>query len=130
MSDIFLKIVNGELPSYKVAENEKFLAFLDIFPIAKGHTLVIPKIKTDYIFDMTSDEYLEFWEFSKKIAEAMKKVIQCKRIGISVVGLEVPHAHIHLVPLNTISDINFEKPKLNYSQEKMEQIASLIRVQV
>ena len=130
MSDIFLKIINGELPSYKVAENEKFLAFLDIFPIAKGHTLVIPKIKTDYIFDMTSDEYLEFWEFSKKIADAMKKVIQCKRIGIAVVGLEVPHAHIHLVPLNTISDINFEKPKLNYSQEKMEQIASLIRGQV
>ena len=130
MSDIFLKIVNGELPSYKVAENEKFLAFLDIFPIAKGHTLVIPKIKTDYIFDMNSDDYMEFWEFSKKIAEAMKKVIECQRIGIAVVGLEVPHAHIHLVPLNTISDINFEKPKLNYSKEKMEQIATLIRGQV
>ena len=130
MSDIFLKIVNGELPSYKVAENEKFLAFLDIFPIAKGHTLVIPKIKTDYIFDMNSDDYMEFWEFSKKIAEAMKKVIKCQRIGIAVVGLEVPHAHIHLVPLNTISDINFEKPKLNYSKEKMEQIATLIRGQV
>ena len=130
MSDIFLKIVNGELPSYKVAENEKFLAFLDIFPIAKGHTLVIPKIKTDYIFDMNSDDYMEFWEFSKKIAEAMKKVIECQRIGIAVVGLEVPHAHIHLVPLNTISDINFEKPKLNFSNEKMEQIATLIRGQV
>ena len=130
MSDIFLKIVNGELPSYKVAENEKFLAFLDIFPIAKGHTLVIPKIKTDYIFDMNSDDYMEFWEFSKKIAEAMKKVIKCQRIGIAVVGLEVPHAHIHLVPLNTISDINFEKPKLNFSNEKMEQIATLIRGQV
>tara|TARA_Y100000746_G_C15369891_1_gene393698 strand:+ start:472 stop:864 length:393 start_codon:yes stop_codon:yes gene_type:complete len=130
MSDIFLKIINGELPSYKVAENEKFLAFLDIFPIAKGHTLVIPKIKTDYIFDMNSDEYMEFWEFSKKIAGAMKKVIECQRIGIAVVGLEVPHAHIHLVPLNTISDINFEKPKLNYSTKKMEQIATLIRSQV
>ena len=130
MSDIFLKIVNGELPAFKVAENEKFLAFLDIFPIAKGHTLVIPKIKTDYIFDMNSDDYMEFWEFSKKIAEAMKKVIECQRIGIAVVGLEVPHAHIHLVPLNTISDINFEKPKLNYSKEKMEQIATLIRGQV
>ena len=130
MSDIFLKIINGELPSYKVAENEKFLAFLDIFPIAKGHTLVIPKIKTDYIFDMNSDDYMQFWEFSKKIAEAMKKVIECQRIGIAVVGLEVPHAHIHLVPLNTISDINFEKPKLNYSKEKMEQIATLIRGQV
>tara|TARA_B100000609_G_scaffold196244_1_gene191415 strand:- start:120 stop:512 length:393 start_codon:yes stop_codon:yes gene_type:complete len=130
MSDIFLKIVNGELPSYKVAENEKFLAFLDIFPIAKGHTLVIPKIKTDYIFDMNSDDYMQFWEFSKKIAEAMKKVIECQRIGIAVVGLEVPHAHIHLVPLNTISDINFEKPKLNFSNEKMEQIATLIRGQV
>ena len=130
MSDIFLKIVNGELPSYKVAENEKFLAFLDIFPIAKGHTLVIPKIKTDYIFDMNSDDYMQFWEFSKKIAEAMKKVIECQRIGIAVVGLEVPHAHIHLVPLNTIYDINFEKPKLNFSNEKMEQIATLIRGQV
>ena len=130
MSDIFLKIVNGELPAFKVAENEKFLAFLDIFPIAKGHTLVIPKIKTDYIFDMNSDDYMEFWEFSKKIAEAMKKAIECQRIGIAVVGLEVPHAHIHLVPLNTISDINFEKPKLNYSKEKMEQIATLIRGQV
>ena len=130
MSDIFLKIVNGELPAFKVAENEKFLAFLDIFPIAKGHTLVIPKIKTDYIFDMNSDDYMQFWEFSKKIAEAMKKVIECQRIGIAVVGLEVPHAHIHLVPLNTISDINFEKPKLNFSNEKMEQIATLIRGQV
>tara|TARA_B100000614_G_scaffold240220_1_gene240396 strand:+ start:98 stop:490 length:393 start_codon:yes stop_codon:yes gene_type:complete len=130
MTDIFLKIVHGELPSYKVAENEKFLAFLDIFPIAKGHTLVIPKIKTDYIFDMNSDDYMQFWEFSKKIAEAMKKVIECQRIGIAVVGLEVPHAHIHLVPLNTIYDINFEKPKLNFSNEKMEQIATLIRGQV
>ena len=126
MSSIFTKIVNGELPSYKVAEDPKHLAFLDISPIALGHVLVIPKKEIDYIFDIVSDEYIELFIFAKKVAKAMEKVLVCKRIGISVIGLEVPHAHIHLVPLNTISDINFEQPKLKFSEEQMINISKKI----
>ena len=99
MPSIFSKIVNKEIPSYKVAENEEFLAFLDIFPLAKGHTLVIPKHETDYIFDIESDEYARLWQFAQKVAKAQKKVIPCERIGVAVIGLEIPHAHIHLIPL-------------------------------
>ena len=127
MASIFSKIISGEIPAYKVAENENFLAFLDIFPLAKGHVLVIPKKETDYLFDITSDEYLELWKFAQQVAKAMDKVIDCKRIGVAVIGLEVPHAHIHLVPLNNVSDINFERPKLSFSEEEMDAVAQKIR---
>tara|TARA_B100001758_G_C18133702_1_gene465233 strand:- start:296 stop:688 length:393 start_codon:yes stop_codon:yes gene_type:complete len=127
MSSIFSKIVSGDMPAFKVAEDEKHLAFLDAFPLAYGHVLVIPKKEIDYIFDITSIEYLELFRFARQVGKAMDKVIVCNRIGISVVGLEVPHAHIHLVPLNNVSDINFERPKLNFSKEKMADIAQKIR---
>ena len=127
MASIFSKIISGDIIAYKVLENENFLAFLDIFPLAKGHVLVIPKKETDYLFDIYSDEYLELWKFAQQVAKAMDKVIECKRIGVAVVGLEVPHAHIHLVPLNNVSDINFERPKLSFSEEVMEAVAQTIR---
>ena len=123
MPSIFTKIVAGEIPCYKVAENDEFLAFLDIFPLAKGHLLVIPKIETDYIFDIESDAYSRLWLFAKKVAQAQKKVISCERIGVAVIGLEVPHAHIHLVPINGVNDIDFSKPKLSFSKQEMNQIA-------
>ena len=124
MPSIFSKIVAGDIPCYKVAENENFLAFLDIFPLAKGHTLVIPKKETDYIFDMQSQEYKELWAFDQKVAKAQKQVIPCERIGVAVIGLEVPHAHIHLVPINGVSDIDFSRPKLQFAKEEMQQVAS------
>ena len=127
MSSIFTKIVRKEIPSYKVHENDKFYAFLDINPLKKGHTLVIPKNEIDYIFDLESDEYQNLWSFAKIVANGMKKVINCKRISIVVMGLEVPHAHIHLVPLDNMNDINFNLPKLNLSSEEMQQIAGKIR---
>ena len=127
MSSIFTKIVNGEIPSHKVAETEKFLAFLDVFPIAKGHTLVIPKQEVDYIFDVDSDDYRELWAFAREVGQKVEKVIPCERIGIAVIGLEVPHAHIHLVPINSIGDLNFSNPKLKFSDEEMAEIASSIR---
>ena len=127
MSSIFSKIVDGDIPAYKVAEDEHYLAFLDIFPLAKGHVLVIPKKHTDYIFDIATDEYLELWKFAQKVAKGMDKVIPCKRIGVAVIGLEVPHAHIHLIPLNNVSDINFERPKLKFSEAEMSEVADLIK---
>ena len=127
MASIFSKIISGEITAYKVAENEFFLAFLDIFPLAKGHVLVIPKKEIDYLFDISSDEYVELWKFAQQVAKAMDKVIDCKRIGVAVIGLEVPHAHIHLVPLNNVSDINFERPKLSFSDDEMEEVAQKIR---
>ena len=127
MASIFTKIISGEISSFKVAENENFLAFLDIFPIAKGHVLVIPKRETDYLFDISKDEYLELWKFAQQVAKAMDKVLDCNRIGVAVIGLEVPHAHIHLVPLNNLSDINFERPKLSFSEEEMNAVAQMIR---
>ena len=131
MSSIFTKIVSGDIPAYKVAEDERFLAFLDIFPLAKGHLLVIPKKETDYIFDLESEEFIALWSFAQLIAKAMKKVIACERIGIAVIGLEVPHAHIHLVPLTEgVSNINFEKPKLKFTQQEFEEIAKKIRREV
>ncbi len=123
MPSVFTKIVSGENHAYKVAENENNLAFLDVFPLVYGHILVIPKQETDYIFDIQSDEYLDLFKFSQKVAKAMKKVIVCKRIGIAVVGLDVPHAHIHLVPLNNISDINFQRNRLKFSKDTMNDIA-------
>jgi histidine triad (HIT) family protein len=127
MASIFSKIINDEIPAYKILENENFLAFLDIFPLAKGHVLVIPKKEIDYLFDISSDEYGELWKFAQQVARAMDKVIDCKRIGVAVIGLEVPHAHIHLVPLNNVSDINFERPKLSFSEEEMNEVAQKIR---
>ena len=126
MPSIFSKIVAGEIPCYKVAENDEFLAFLDIFPLAKGHSLVIPKLETDYIFDIDSDAYSRLWLFAKKVAQAQKKVISCERIGVAVIGLEVPHAHIHLVPINGVNDIDFSKPKLSFSKQEMHQVAIAI----
>ena len=126
MSSIFSKIVNNEIPSFKVLEDENYLAFLDAFPLSYGHVLVIPKKETDYIFDLDSDKYLGLWNFSQKVAKAMDKVIVCKRIGVAVIGLEVPHAHIHLVPINGISDINFERDKKTFSADKMQEIADKI----
>ena len=127
MSSIFSKIVSGEIPAFKVAEDDNHLAFLDIFPLAKGHVLVIPKKETDYIFDITSDEYLELWKFAQKVAKGMDKVIACERIGVAVIGLEVAHAHIHLVPLTNVSDINFERPKLKFSEAEMKSVSDLIK---
>lgn len=127
MSSIFSKIIKGEIPSYKIDEDNQFYAFLDINPIAKGHTLVIPKKETDYIFDIADEEYKSYWIFAKKVARKIEKIIPCERVGIAVVGLEVPHAHIHLIPINKVSDIDFSRPKLKFSKEEFESIAKSIR---
>lgn len=127
MPSIFSKIVSGDIPAFKVAEDENHVAFLDIFPLAKGHVLVIPKKETDYIFDLDSEEFLGLFSFAKKVAKAMDKIISCERIGVAVIGLEVPHAHIHLVPLHDVSDINFERPKLKFPDSEMKEIADLIK---
>ncbi len=123
MASVFSKIVAGEIPCYKVAENEHFLAFLDIFPLKKGHILVIPKKEVDYIFDLDSDTYSGLMNFAKNVAIAIKKVVPCNRIGISVVGLEVPHAHVHLIPINSVNDMNFSNEKLRFSKEEFEILA-------
>ena len=127
MASIFTKIVNGEIPAHKIAETDKFLAFLDVFPISKGHTLVIPKKETNYIFDIEDEDYKDLWAFSKMVSKKIEKIIPCERIGIAVIGLEVPHAHIHLVPINEIGDINFSKSKLKIAEEEMLEIAKSIR---
>jgi len=123
MGSIFSRIVSGEILCYKVAEDAHYLAFLDINPLAKGHMLVIPKKETDYIFDLGAEEYQGLFLFARKVAHAMRKVLPCLRIGVAVLGLEVPHAHIHLVPINGIYDIDFSKPKLRFSQEEFTGIA-------
>lgn len=130
MASIFTKIVNGEISCYKIAENQKFLAFLDIMPLATGHTLVIPKKEIDYIFDVNDDDYAEMWLFAKMVANAIGAAIPCKRVGVAVIGLEVPHAHIHLVPLNKVGDINFERPKLKLSQEELLDAATKIKAKL
>jgi histidine triad (HIT) family protein len=127
MSSIFSKIVAGEIPCYKIFEDNDFFAFLDIKPLAKGHTLVIPKRETDYIFDLEDELYESLFLFAKKIALAIEKVVECKRIGIAVIGLEIPHAHIHLVPMNHIYDIDFKKPKLKLSAYEFEEITKRIQ---
>lgn len=127
MATIFSKIANGEIPCYKIAENDRFFAFLDINPMAKGHTLVIPKVEEDYIFNLDDDTYNDLMLFSKKIAHAIEKVVSCKRIGVAVIGLEVPHAHVHLIPINHESDMNFKNPKLKLTPEEMNEIAAKIR---
>jgi len=128
MASIFSKIVNGEIPCYKVAEDENYLAFLDIFPLAIGHVLVIPKVEVDYLFDLNDQKYTGLMLFAKRVALALKKTIPCKKVGVVVLGLEVPHAHIHLVPLNNESDINFSKSKLKLSSEEFNETATKIAV--
>ncbi len=126
MSTIFSKIVRGEIPSHKVAENEQYLAFLDIRPLAKGHTLVIPKKEVDNVFDLDEQTYAGLWLFAQKVALAIGKTMPCERVGVAVIGLEVPHAHIHLVPINGIYDIDFSKPKLELSPDEFQSIAQRI----
>lgn len=127
MASIFTRIVNGEIPAYKVAEDENYLAFLDIFPVAKGHTLVIPKKEVDYLFDLDNDDYLGLQLFAKKVAVGIKKAIPCQKVGVMVLGLEVPHAHIHLVPMQSEADLlNFSK-KLKFSPEEFQEITNLIK---
>lgn len=127
MASIFTKIINGEIPSYKVAESEDFLAFLDVFPLVKGHTLVIPKKEVDYIFGLEDEAYKNLWAFAKAVALKVEKAVPCERIGIAVIGLEVRHAHIHLIPINEVGDINFSKAKLKLPEEEMAAIAESIR---
>lgn len=130
MATLFSKIINGDIPSYKIAENENCYAFLDINPLAKGHTLVVPKQEIDYLFDVEDELLSQLTVFSKRIAKAIEQTIPCERVGVAVVGLEVPHAHIHLIPINHIGDINFSRPKLEFSGEEFETIAATIRQKV
>ena len=125
--DIFSKIAAGEIPSYTCAESDKFYAFLDINPVAKGHTLVIPRREVDYIFDMDDDELAEYQVFAKRVATALKKAFPCKKVAQVVLGLEVPHAHIHLIPMNSEADVDFRREKLKLSSEEMASIAEAIR---
>jgi len=126
MSSIFTKIINGEIPSYKVAEDENYYAFLDIFPLAKGHTLVVPKKEVDYIFNLDDETYKGLWAFAKKVALGVEKAVPCQRVGIAVLGLDVPHAHIHLLPLNNMEDFDFKKKKLKLEKEEFVEIATAI----
>ena len=126
MASIFTKIANGEIPSYKVAESENYFAFLDINPMVAGHTLVIPKHEVDYIFDLDVDQYKGLWEFAQKVAKAIDNAIPCKRVGVAVLGMEVPHAHIHLVPLQSEGDMDFRKEKAQLSSEEFVAIAAKI----
>lgn len=130
MASVFSKIVNGTIPSHKVAENEHFLAFLDAFPLRKGHVLVIPKVEIDYLFDLDEENYLDLMDFTRDVALAVKKAIPCKRISMQVIGLEVAHAHIHLIPINTMSDCNFSQEKLQFTKEEFEETAQKIAAQL
>jgi len=127
MASIFSKIVSGEIPAFKVAEDEKYLAFLDINPLVEGHVLVIPKIEVDYIFDLEDEVYLGLLAFAKKVALGLKKAVPCNRIGLSVIGLEVPHAHIHLIPMSRMDDVNFSRAKLNPAKEELQATAARIK---
>lgn len=126
MASIFTKIVNGEIPCYKVAETKDCLAFLDVSPLAKGHVLVIPKQEIDSLFDLENEAYLSLMSFAKEVAKAMKRAIPCKKIGVAVIGLEVAHAHVHLIPINSVGDINFSKAKLQLSKEELADISKLL----
>mgnify|MGYP004461793091 FL=1 len=130
MASIFTKIINGELPSYKIAEDDKCYAFLDISPLAEGHTLVVPKREVDYIFDIDDELYAHLHLFAKKVAKAIKQVVPCEKVGIAVIGLDVRHAHIHLVPLKAVGDLNFAKEKLSLPAEQMKAIAEKIAAKV
>jgi histidine triad (HIT) family protein len=127
MATLFSRIISGEIPCYKVAENDHFLAFLDIMPLVKGHVLVIPKIEVDYIFDLEDDLLADMMVFSKQVAKQIKLHFPCKKVGVAVVGLEVPHAHIHLIPINGINDMNFSNQKLNLSSEELHQISETLQ---
>lgn len=129
MASVFTKIVRGEIPSYKVAEDERYYAFLDIHPLAAGHVLVIPKHEVDYIFDLPAEEYAGLWSFASRVAKALKAALPCKRVGVAVLGMEVPHAHVHLVPLQSESDLDFRKEKLSFSAEEFAGIAGKIAVE-
>jgi len=122
MSTLFTKIIQGEIPCHKIAENDLFIAFLDILPVAKGHTLVVPKIEIDYIFDLPNEELQALNLFAKEVARKIQAVVPCKKIGVSVIGLEVPHAHMHLIPINNIHDMNFEKERLKFSFEEYSEL--------
>ena len=124
---IFTKIINRELPGYIIDETDDFIAFLDVFPLAKGHTLVIPKKQVDYIFDLDATTYQHLWSFAQQVAVKVEKAIPCQRVGVAVIGLEVPHAHIHLIPLQSVEDINFSRPKLNLTKEEMEETLRQIK---
>lgn len=126
MASIFTRIINGEIPAHKVAETDLFLAFLDVNPLKAGHTLVIPKQEVDYIFDLDNDTYTQLWAFAKRVGAAVEKTVPCKRIGIAVIGLEVPHAHIHLVPLDNIGDLDFGAPRAKLTQEEYKELAAKI----
>jgi len=127
MASIFTKIINGEIPSYKIAETDNYYAFLDINPLAKGHTLVIPKKEIDYILDIEDTELSGLFTFAKKVGLAIEKVVECSRIGITVIGLEVPHAHVHLIPINSIYDMDFKQPKLSFTQNEFMKLADQIK---
>ncbi len=127
MSSVFSKIISGEIPCYKIAEDDKFLAFLDIFPLVEGHILVIPKTEVDKVYELPEDIQREMLPFASKIAKALEKCFDCQRVGMGVIGLEVPHAHLHLMPINQVSDLDFSKPKLKLSKERLEEIAKIIR---
>lgn len=126
MASVFSKIVKGEIPAYIVAESDDFLAFLDVNPVCYGHVLVIPKVETDYIFDLADTDLAGLMTFAKKVAIRLQKVVECKRIGVSVVGLEVPHAHVHLMPINNITDMDFGKPRLSLSTDEFKALAEKI----
>ena len=127
MASIFTKIIQGEIPCYKIAENDHFLAFLDVFPLVHVHILIVPKKETDYIFDIEDSELSAMMVFAKKIAKAQKDAVPCKRIGVAVIGLEVPHAHIHLVPMNTANDVNFTQAKIKPTSEELAEMAERIK---
>jgi len=126
MSTIFTKIINGEIPSYKIVEDDNYIAFLDALPLVKGHTLVVPKKEVDLIFDLESEDFIGLWAFAQKVAKKIEKAIPCKRVGVAVVGLEVPHAHIHLVPINKVEDLNFKNERLIFTPEEYREIQQLI----
>jgi len=130
MPTIFSKIIAGEIPSFKVAENESYYAFLDINPVSQGHTLVVPKKETDYIFDMDSDEFASMFAFAQKVAKGIKEAVPCNRVGIAVLGMEVPHAHIHLIPLNRESDMDFRRAKIKLESSVMADIAKAINSKI
>ncbi len=127
MATLFSKIIAGEIPSYKVAENDYAFAFLDIFPLVKGHTLVVPKIEVNRLFDLPEPHYLELWKFAKEVSRGIKATFPCDRVGSSVIGLEVPHAHIHLMPINTMDDMNFARPKLELSEGEFKDIVQSLQ---
>lgn len=130
MASIFSKIISGEIPAHRVAENKDYLAFLDIQPLSMGHVLVIPKKEIDYIFDLDDETYIGLMNFTKVVAEGLKKAVSCIKVGVAVIGLEVPHAHIHLIPMNEVDDMNFSKKKLNPSSEELATVAERIRLAI